>query len=129
MSEYIKDESVQEEGPWHLYYDNGKVWGIGSHDFTHDTCLQISGDFGFAEEKQKYANEIVRRLNAYGKAVEPSNAVFTFDTLRMLVDILEQEPNQSPEDTAIAMKDTLIRARYALMGRGDVYEKRKSRMV
>jgi hypothetical protein len=128
MTEYIKDESVEEEGPWHLYYNNGKVSGIGSHDFTHDVYLGISGDFGYIEEKQKYANEIVRRLNAYGAAVKPSNASYTYEALRMIVDVLEQQADITPEAFEVVKKEAMERARYALICRGEVYEKHKGRV-
>jgi|SRR5476651_898799 len=129
MSEYIKDESVSEEGPWHLYYDNGKVSGIGSHDFTHDVMFGMTGDFGGPENRLNYGNEIVRRLNAYGKAVEPVDAAYTFEALRTLVDLLDHQRGHLPEEEYKKLEDVALRqARYALQGiahrRGRAIEKK-----
>jgi len=64
--------------------ENGP-WGVGTHlkgiksdeieidvyiqsdDFTHDVSFTINGDFKDLEQKQNYAEEIVKRLNAYNQ--------------------------------------------------------------
>jgi hypothetical protein len=117
MSEYIKDDSVEEEGPWHLYFDKGRVTGIGSHDFAHDVMFGISGDFGSAEDKMRYANEIVRRLNAYGRSVEPSQAAHTHEALRTLVELLDRRIDISEAEFLERERRALIDARLALQGR------------
>jgi hypothetical protein len=38
---------------------------IESSDFTHDVVLRITGDFADSDEKLKYANWLVNRLNTY----------------------------------------------------------------
>jgi hypothetical protein len=88
--DYLPDPSISEEGPWHFYVEKGRVTGIGSHDFTHDAMFSLSGDFSNNEERLRYANEIVSRLNAYGKVIKPDNAVETHEALRSLVDHLAQ---------------------------------------
>jgi hypothetical protein len=117
MSEYIKDDSVEEEGPWHLYFDKGRVTGIGSHDFAHDVMFGISGDFGGAEDKMRYANEIVRRLNAYGRSVEPSQAAHTHEALRTLVELIDRRIYISEAEFLERERSALYDARLALQGR------------
>jgi hypothetical protein len=87
--DYLPDPSISEEGPWHFYVEKGRVTGIGSHDFTHDAMFSLSGDFSNNEERLRYANEIVSRLNAYGKVIKPDNAVETHEALRSLVDHMD----------------------------------------
>lgn len=121
---FKSDEGVYEEGPWHLYYDKGRVVGIGSHDFTHDVMFNISGDFGDNDEKARYGNEIVRRLNAYGAAVEPSNAAYTHEACRALVELMERKEFVPEEEYSVLERKALYNARIALTGK---YEKYKFR--
>jgi hypothetical protein len=59
---------IIEKGPF-----RGRAWATGgsvkiviaSDDFTHDVVLEVHGDFESIEEKQRYANEIARRLNKW----------------------------------------------------------------
>lgn len=116
---FVSDETVEEEGPWHLYFDKGRVSGVGSHDFTHDVMFKLSGDFGEDTDRERYANEIVRRLNAYGRAVEPTQAVHTHEALRVLVELYEQRNHISELEYMERERGALFNARIALSGRSE----------
>jgi hypothetical protein len=49
-----------DKGPWVVINANAV-----SNDFTHDVVLRITGDFADYDEKLKYANWLVNRLNSY----------------------------------------------------------------
>jgi hypothetical protein len=124
MSEYIQDKSIEEEGPWHLYFDNnGKVTGIGSHDFSYDVMFGMSGDFGDAETKLRYANEITRRLNAFGVSVKPGTAHETHEAMRALLDILDLQDRMTPPEYEKQKHAAMSKARYALLGQAERYAK------
>lgn len=56
--------NIQERGPFRVGKDD-KGFYIASDDFNHDVWLRFTGDFYDDEQKQAYAEEIAKRLNAY----------------------------------------------------------------
>lgn len=58
---------IVERGPWTARQDGPKTF-VESEDFTHDVRLYVDGDFSSPEQKLAYAEEIARRLNAWGPA-------------------------------------------------------------
>lgn len=59
-----KDVVIIDKGPWRVSFDEDKDdIDIMSDDFTHDVMFTIDGDFKDLDEKRKYAENIVRRLN------------------------------------------------------------------
>lgn len=56
---------AKEDGIWSVdMWPSGRLV-LQSSDFTHDVCLEISGDFATTEDRIVYAEEIARRLNSY----------------------------------------------------------------
>lgn len=58
-----------------------QIWGdierptivVCSEDFTHDVCLEISGDFWCVDQRIEYANKIAEILNLAGPIVLESD--------------------------------------------------------
>lgn len=62
-----------DKGPWEIYYDddvvdeatgNRRIIGISSDDFEHDVLLRVSGDFGSYEDRHRYCELLVAKLNS-----------------------------------------------------------------
>jgi len=61
----ITDAAVCVRGKWkisgHSEHGTSRIY---CDDFTHDACLQLTGDFGTQAERVAYAQAICDRLNA-----------------------------------------------------------------
>lgn len=55
-----------DKGPWELFHGPAperRLVGVISQDFTYDTVLRVDGDFESDEEKERYCNWLLTRLN------------------------------------------------------------------
>jgi hypothetical protein len=55
-----------DKGPWELFFGKPperKLLGVMSNDFHHDVVLRVDGDFENDEDKERYCNWLLTRLN------------------------------------------------------------------
>lgn len=60
-----------DRGPWWIVSVTGSKAVIASHDFEHDVCLEITGDFASKEEREQYAQWLAEILSGEKRIEDP----------------------------------------------------------